>query len=47
MYFNSIYRIQELKRMGNERLSGIVTMKKRENGLKAKIERVRAKQSAK
>lgn len=42
-----VCRIQELKRKENERLAEAVTIKKRENGLKAKIERLKAKQSAK
>lgn len=40
-------RLQELKKKESERLAENVTMKKRENGLKAKIERLKAKQSAK
>lgn len=39
-----IFRIKELKRKGNKKLSEKVSMKKRENGLKAKVEQLKNKQ---
>lgn len=41
---SSCFRIQEIKKKENERLSEIKTIKERENGLKAKIKRYQAKQ---
>lgn len=42
--FVSLFRIKELKRKENQRLSEKVPMKKRETGLKAKVEQLKVKQ---